>query len=86
MNVHIDIPEELFNLQTGDVSREVLETVAAEGFRSHQISTAQVRRLLGLESRFEVYEFLAKRGIPWVDYSAEDVERELKTWSELVNK
>ena len=86
MSVQVEIPDSVFQLPAPDVSREVLETVAIEGFRSRQLSTAQVRRLLGFESRFEVYEFLAKRGIPWVDYSAEDVERELETWRELVNK
>ncbi len=82
MNVHIDIPEELFNSKTGDVSREVLETIAAEGFRTDQLSTAQVRRLLGFETRFEVHQFLAARGIPWVKYSVEDARRE----SELLKK
>ena len=82
MNVHIDIPEELFNSSAGNVSREVLETVAAEGFRTNQLSTAQVRRLLGFETRFEVHQFLAERGIPWVKYSVEDAHRE----SELLRK
>lgn len=86
MNVRIEIPEELFNSEAGNVSRDVLETIAAEGFRSHQLSTAQVRRLLGYESRFEVYKFLAKRGIPWVDYSVEEARREMQVIEELLGR
>lgn len=86
MNVRIEIPEELFNSEAGNVSRDVLETIAAEGFRSHQLSTAQVRRLLGFESRFEVHEFLGKRGIPWVDYSVEDAKREMELLEELLGR
>ncbi len=84
MSVHVDIPTELFNLETGDVSREVLETIAAEGFRSDQLSTAQVRRLLGFQTRFEVHQFLAERGIPWVKYSVEDTRRERELLRKLI--
>ena len=82
MNVRVEIPEELFNSEAGNASRQVLETIAAEGFRTDQLSTAQVRRLLGFETRFEVHQFLAERGIPWVKYSVEDARRE----SELLRK
>ena len=84
MNVHLDIPRKLFNLKNSDIAREVLETIAAEGFRSDQLSTAQVRRLLGFETRFEVHQFLANRGIAWVKYSVEDFEREVELLRKLV--
>ena len=86
MNVHLDIPRKLFNLRNSDIAREVLEAIAAEGFRSDQLSTAQVRRLLGFETRFEVHQFLAKRGIPWVKYSIEEAERESKALRELLGR
>lgn len=84
MSVQVVIPDEIFNSDNSDISRQVLETVAAEGFRSGQLGTAQVRRLLGLSSRSEVHEFLWKRGIPWVDYSVEEAERERKLMAELL--
>ncbi|MCC6330033.1 MAG: UPF0175 family protein [Acidobacteria bacterium] len=84
MNIHIDIPEELFSSETGNVSREVLETVAAEGFRTNQLSLAQVRRLLGFETQFEVHQFLAKRGIPWVKYAVADARRERELLRKLI--
>ena len=86
MVVQIEIPDEVFNSTHESISREVLEAVAVEGFRAHKLSTAQVRRLLGFETRFEVYDFLAKHGIPWVDYSIEDAERELDALNKLVRR
>ena len=76
MNIEVNIPEEVFSSANPDVSRAVLEAVAAEGFRSKQLTTEQVRRLLGYKSKFQVHQFLAKRNIPWVNYSVEDAERE----------
>lgn len=86
MHVEVNIPDEVFNSSNPNISREVLEAVAAEGFRSGQLTTAQVRWLLGFETRFEVHRFLADRGIPWVNYSVEDAERERRVWKELLNK
>ena len=84
MNVNVDIPEELFNSKNGSISRDVLETIAVEGFRTDQLSTAQVRRLLGFETRFEVHQFLAERGIPWVKYSVEEHNREVELLRKLI--
>lgn len=86
MAVQVEIPESVFSLPAGDIPREVLETVAAEGFRSGQLTAAQVRKLLGFETRSEVHQFLADRGIPWVNYSIEDAEREREVWKELLRK
>ena len=62
----------------------ILETLATEGFKSGQLSTAQIKRLLGFSSRTEVHEFLWKHGIAWVDYSVEDAERERGLLAELL--
>lgn len=84
MNVQLTIPDEIFRSDSEDISRAVLEEIAAEGFRTGQLSTYQVRRMLGFETRSEVHQFLEKRGIPWVDYSVEDAERERKLLAELL--
>jgi len=76
MTVTVSLPDELLSQDDNEISRKVLEQVALDGFRSGQLTTAQVRRILGFESRFEVYDFLAAHGVPWVDYSVEDAERE----------
>jgi len=76
MIVTVSLPDEILLQDSDEVSRSVLEQVALDGFKSGQLTTAQVRRILGLESRLEVYDFLAAHGVPWVDYSVEDAERE----------
>lgn len=83
MSIQVEIPDSVLNLPVGEVSRQILETVAIEGFRSGQLSTFQVRKMLGFDSRFEVHEFLAKHGVPWVDYSVEDAEKELVLLKDL---
>jgi hypothetical protein len=76
MEVTISIPDEILLQDSSEVSSKVLEQVALDGFKSGQLTTAQVRRILGFESRLQVYDFLAAHGVAWVDYSAEDAERE----------
>ena len=76
MTVTFSLPDEILLQDSDEVSRMVLEQVALDGFKSGQLTTAQVRRILGFESRLEVYDFLAAHGVPWVDYSVEDAERE----------
>ncbi len=86
MNVIVEIPEQIFISPEADVPREILENVALEGFKSGQLTIYQVRRILGFETRFEVHEFLAKHGVPWVNYSVEDMERERETFRELLGR
>ena len=76
MTVTVSLPDEILLQDSDEVSRMVLEQVALDGFKSGQLTTAQVRRILGFKSRLEVYDFLAAHGAPWVDYSVEDAERE----------
>jgi len=81
--VTISLPDEILDSDRGDVSRKVLEQVALDGFRSGQLTTAQVRRILGLESRLQVYEFLAAHDVAWVDYDETELQREVETLREL---
>ncbi|MGI8641899.1 MAG: UPF0175 family protein [Pyrinomonadaceae bacterium] len=83
MNVQIKIPDEVFSPENKETSRQVLEAVALEGYKSKQLTTAQVGRILGFQSRMEVLDFLAKNEVAWVDYSIEDAERERHLLREL---
>ncbi len=84
MNVQVKIPDEVFSSENKETSRQILEIVALEGYTSGQLTAAQVRRILGFETRQEVYDFLAKNGVDWVDYSTEDAERERNLLQGLV--
>jgi predicted HTH domain antitoxin len=81
--VTVSLPDEILASDSEDVSRKVLEQVALDGFRSGQLTVAQVRRILGFDSKLQVYEFLAAHGIPWVDYEDDELRREVDTLGKL---
>lgn len=84
MTVTVSLPDEILLQDSDEVSRRVLEQVALDGFKSGQLTTAQVRRILGFESRLEVYDFLSAHGVPWVDYDEEELRREVDHLAKLV--
>ncbi len=86
MTVHVEISDQILKTPGPELGRQILETVATEGFKSGQLTLFQVRTILGFETRFEVHQFLAERGVPWVNYSVEDLERERRTLRELLGK
>jgi hypothetical protein len=56
----IEIPDDIGRALgglAGDVSRAVLEAVAAEAYRSGTITPAQVQQMLGLRSRWDTESF-----------------------------
>jgi N-carbamoyl-L-amino-acid hydrolase len=61
----------------------VLEQVALIGFKTKQLTMAQVRRMLGFESRLQVHEFLAAHDVPWIDYDEDELQREVETLKKL---
>jgi hypothetical protein len=84
VQVLVNVPNEVINAVTEDASRRIVEQFALEGFKSGQLTTTQVRRLLGFESRLQVYDFLAAHGVAWVDYSDEEIERERELLKRIV--
>jgi hypothetical protein len=83
MPLTISLPDEILSSDREDIARQILEQVALDGFKSGQLTSAQVRRILGFESRLQVYEFLAAHGVPWVDYDEAELQRELETLRKL---
>lgn len=57
--------------------RRSLEAIAVEAYRTGALSESQVRRLLRLESRFQVHRLLKEHNVP-LQYSAADLEDDLK--------
>lgn len=75
MTITIDIPEELAGqlIAAGqDPARATLEAVALEGYRSDRLSEADIRELLGFETRMEVHGFLKEHGV-FLHYTNEDL-------------
>ncbi len=80
MEITIQVPEDIAARwqQYGDVPRDVLEGVALEAYRKRVIGESRLQQWLGLETRFDVHEFLKAHGVP-VNYSLEDLEHDRQT-------
>jgi predicted HTH domain antitoxin len=79
MTVSIDIPDDLERrLRAGwaDLPRRALEAVAIEAYRTQALTTAEVGRLLGFESRWEVEAFLSRGRVP-LDYGEADLRKDV---------
>ena len=78
MDVHLEIPEEFARYLASDakgLARAALEALAAEGVRSGKLTNFQARRLLGIQSRYEMDGFLKAHGV-FLDLSLEDVQKD----------
>ena len=83
--VTLDIPDEhsaAFAAPGRELSRSVFEALALEAYREHKLSTAQLRRLLGFESRYELDGFLKAHEV-WLEYGPDDLERDRETHRNL---
>ena len=78
MQITIEIPDELAAriASSGEsLSRTALEALAVEGYRTEHLSEAEIRRLLGFETRMQVHAFLKAHGA-YLHYSLGDLERD----------
>ena len=85
MRVTIQLPEDIsaaLEQQWDDVPRRSLEAVAVEGYRTGALTESQVRRLLQLDTRFQVHALLKEHHIP-LQYTSADVEDDLRAHREL---
>jgi len=81
VEVTVTIPEDIaaqLHTKWQDLPRAALERLALEAYRAGTLTTAQLRRLLGFESRYELDGFLKNAGI-YLDYDLEDLKRDLET-------
>jgi hypothetical protein len=85
MTVTVEIPDELaseMRAAGADLSRRVLEAFALEEFKAQRISKAQLRRLLGFETRNELDGFLKAHEV-WANYTIDDLRHEVATLQRL---
>ena len=86
MQVTVDIPDEMaqrLTQQGQDPARTTLEAVAIEGYRSGALTAHQTRRLLGIETRYELDGFLKKHNVWEHAYSLEDLVQDRQTLQQL---
>ena len=85
MNVIVRIPDDIagrLSASGGDLSRRALEALGLEEYKSGHITKAELRRLLGIGTRYELDGFLKAHQV-WVDYTVEDFRRELQDLKRL---
>jgi predicted HTH domain antitoxin len=85
MQMVVELPEDIVKAlegQWGDIGRQALEAIAVEGYRTGALTENQVRRLLELESRFDVHALLKEHRVP-LRYTASDLEDDMRAHHEL---
>jgi predicted HTH domain antitoxin len=70
------------SLRWPDLPKQALEALAVEGYRTGALTEEQVRRLLQLETRFQVHSLLKEHRVP-LQYTKADLEDDLAAHREL---
>lgn len=81
MQIHVEIPSDVaeeLRQAWGDLDRAALEAIVVQAYRDEVLTSAQVGRVLGLESRAAVAAFLKERRA-YLHYDSEDLESDLAT-------
>ena len=81
MEITLSLPEDIaheLEAKWNDLPRAALESLALEGHRSGALTTAQVRRMLGFGTRYELDGFLKQHGV-YLNCTPEDIERDAET-------
>src|SRR5215831_16760179 len=84
MQITLELPEDIaqgLESRWKDLPRAALESLALEGYRSRALTTGQLRRLLGFETRMQVDAFLKEHEV--YDSTAADFERDRETLRQL---
>jgi hypothetical protein len=59
-----------------------LEALAAEEYKHDRLTKPELQRLLGMETFFELEAFLKAHDV-WIEYTAEDAQREMESLKRL---
>jgi len=84
MQIKLELPEDIaqgLESKWKDLPRAALESLALEAYRSHALTAAQLRRLLGFETRMQVDAFLKEHEV--FDFTAADFEQDRETLRHL---
>ena len=82
MEVTVHIPDDIARHMTGDLPRIALEALVAEQYRLGHVNKPDLRRLLGLETSYQIDGFLKAHSI-WIEYTMDDLEREVAGFRRL---
>jgi len=82
MEISISVPDDVaerLHTKWHDLPRHVLEALVADAYRQGVLTAAEVRRILGLASRYDTDAFLKEAGAD-LDYTWQDLEEDLETF------
>ena len=82
MEISISVPDDVadrLHAKWNDLPRHVLEALVADAYRQGVLTAAEVRRILGLASRYDTDAFLKEAGAD-LDYTWQDLEEDLETF------
>jgi predicted HTH domain antitoxin len=85
MRLTIELPDDIaaaLGDHWNDVPRRSLEAIAVDAYRTGALTQAQVRRLLGLDTRFQVHALLKAHQVP-LHYTSADLKDDLRAQREL---
>ena len=84
MQITLELPEDIakeLECKWKDLPRAALESLTLEAYRSQALTAAQLRRLLGFETRFQVDAFLKEHEV--YEVTVADFEHDRETLSQL---
>ena len=84
MQITLELPEDIaqgLGSRWKDLPRAALESLALEAYRSQALTAAQLRRLLGFETRMQVDAFLKEPEV--YDLTVADFEQDRETLRQL---
>lgn len=84
MRITLELPEDIvqgLESKWKELPRAALESLALEAYRSRVLTDAQLRRLLGFETRMQVDAFLKEHEVD--DFTAADFEQDRETLRQL---
>ena len=84
MQITLELPEDIaqgLGSRWKDLPRAALESLALEAYRTQALTMAQLRRLLGFETRMQVDAFLKEHEV--FDFTAADFEQDRETLRQL---
>ena len=86
VTVHIpDLISKRLGKNTEDIPQWLLEKAGLEAYRSREISSYELRLLLGIKSRIELDAFLKTHGV-YIEYTEEDFAHDAETSRQLKRK
>lgn len=88
MNVVVSLPDSIarsIGRNERELEKQMLESLAVEGYRSEKLTAFQVGEMLGLKTRMQVDGFLKRHKI-FIEYTKKEIEEQREILRELLKK